>query len=118
VLFLTRLLVLILPLRLFLPSGICLCHFFDRQQVLPALPEESPFDPGEEDHVPSCPCSKTTCDWVCQPALDLPDADLSCSLIDLSPAVDTWAGPAHPVLTRYCPPPDQPVFLTVRALLI
>ncbi len=117
---LTRLLFLLLGLRLLMPHGVCFCHLLDRQTPCPVEQDDGPSTPAEDEdeHSPSCPASKTAGDYVPSPCcelslapalpetLTLPEASLA-----LSPAETTSPAPfAHPS--------EQPLYLTLRALLI
>ena len=117
---LTRILFLLLGLRLLMPHGFCVCHLLDPTTHSPVAENEAPSAPAEEEdeHSPSCPASKTAGDYVPSPDCEL---SLAAPLYDTLTLPETCLVLAHTETS--CPAPftnlsEQPLYLTLRALLI
>ncbi|MBI1915312.1 MAG: hypothetical protein HYS12_11320 [Planctomycetes bacterium] len=117
---LTRLLFLILGLRLLMPHGVCVCHLLDHRQPQPAESEDIPATPeeDEDEHSPSCPASKTAGDYLSAPCCGLP-APPALPAIPILPEPRLLSSlPEAANLAPFLLVPEPPLYLTLRALLI
>ncbi len=117
--YLSRLLFVVLALRLLAPQGVCLCHALNLEEADHGGPgDELPAAPHEDDHVPGCPSSKTAGDYASFAGPTLPDLPLLACL-PVSPDVPAVAEvPVSAPVSTFAHPSERPIFLMVRALLI
>ncbi|HXG11996.1 MAG TPA: hypothetical protein VNK04_19735 [Gemmataceae bacterium] len=110
---LRNVLLFLIFLRLLWPPGICICHLL--------RPEAVPHHHDEDDHLPGCPASKmgmTLCSFKSEPPRLSPAPHLLLAVMDTgSQPTDPDVAPVafYPVNLG---PPDQPLYLTLRALLL
>ena len=114
-----RMLTLLLALRLLVPSGVCLCHLFDSDPACPADSEEEQ-QPGhdEHEHAPGCPASQVAGDYLSAESVRLAAPSLCCWTPLLPPLPPVALSPICGGLTALPHLAEQPIYLTVRALLI
>jgi hypothetical protein len=117
---LTRILFLLLGLRLLMPHGFCVCHLLDPQTHCPIEENEGPAAPAEEEdeHSPSCPASKTAGDYVPSPDCELSLVPALAETLTLPEACLVLAHAETSCPAPFAHPSAQPLYLTLRALLI
>lgn len=126
-----RTLLVLMTLRLLMPPGICACKWnapaarllLAVVQTEKDVPDPVPEDPN--DHEPGCPASPFAVGMgVRPPAEPLPLPALS---LDLVPSAELTATTPHPSAGDPGPfarspedpaPPDDPLYLTLRTLLL
>lgn len=117
---LTRILFLLLGLRLLMPHGFCVCHLLDPTTHSPVAEDEGPSTPAEEEdeHSPSCPASKTAGDYVPSPDCELSLAPALLETLTLPEACPVLGHAETSCPAPFANPSEQPLYLTLRALLI
>jgi hypothetical protein len=116
----TRLLFVILGLRLLMPHGVCVCHLLDPQPSRSTESEEVPATPAEDEdeHSPSCPASKTAGDYLSAPSSELPVPPALPALPLVPEALALSSLSEGATLTPFHLAPEAPLYLTLRALRI
>ena len=116
----TRLLFLVLGLRLLMPHGFCVCHLLDHSQTRSTESEEVPATPeeDEDEHSPSCPASKTAGDYLSAPCCQLPAPPALPTLPIYPETLVLSSLPEAASLAPFPLAPEPPLYLTLRALLI
>jgi hypothetical protein len=119
---LSRVLFVLITLRLLVPPGVCLCKLSSPAAHLLAsvLGREAPApEPEDEDHAAGCPASKLAEGMAVRPAAGpgAPDLALGQALAD-PPPLTALATPDADAPPPFGAPPDTPLYLTLCALRI
>ena len=117
-LILWRMLALFLALRLLVPPGVCLCHLFDSDPACSEETEEEQPGQDEHEHSPGCPALQAAGDYLTVECVRPPAPLLCCWARLLPPLPPEAISPSRDCLSAGYHPSEQPIYLTVRALLI
>jgi hypothetical protein len=125
VLYLRGILMILMALRLLLPPGICVCKWnAPAARLLVALLDNDRQVPSEEereddDHAPGCPASPLAVGMGIQPPSVTPfPPDLSFDVPPLDTAPSFASAPFDTIAADDSQSPPDPLYLTLRALLL